>query len=77
MQGRQRSVVFTHCIKSLRALDHNIILNDEVKPPLKKSIHFEQVFKFVNKIKVAVLLNDCPDLLDEFYGFLQDSVTTY
>ncbi|KAH0732742.1 hypothetical protein KY289_003930 [Solanum tuberosum] len=30
---------------------YDIILNDEVKPPLKKSIHFEQVFSFVSKIK--------------------------
>ncbi|KAH0768449.1 hypothetical protein KY290_004412 [Solanum tuberosum] len=87
---------------------YDLILNNEVKPPLKKSIHFEQVFSFVNKIKkhlvnnheyksfldimnkcrkerndvkevyneVAVLLNDRPDLLDEFSGFLPDSVTT-
>ncbi|XP_049399870.1 paired amphipathic helix protein Sin3-like 2 [Solanum stenotomum] len=87
---------------------YDIILNDEVKPPLKKSIHFEQVFNFVSKIKkrlvnnheyksfidimnkcrkerkdvkevyqeVAVLLSDHPGLLDEFSGFLPDSVTT-
>ncbi|KAG5581308.1 hypothetical protein H5410_051935, partial [Solanum commersonii] len=86
----------------------DINLNDEVKPLLKKSIHFEQVFNFVSKIKkrlvnnheyksfigimnkcrkerkdfkevyqeVAVLLSDHPDLLDEFSGFLPDSVTT-
>uniref|UniRef100_A0A3Q7IG87 Uncharacterized protein n=1 Tax=Solanum lycopersicum TaxID=4081 RepID=A0A3Q7IG87_SOLLC len=86
---------------------YDITLNDEVKP-LKKSIHFEQVFNFANKIKkhlvnnhayksflditnkcrkerkdvkdvyheVSVLLNDRPNLLDEFFGFLPDSVTT-
>ncbi|KAK6777660.1 hypothetical protein RDI58_024378 [Solanum bulbocastanum] len=46
---------------------YDIILNYEGKPPLKKSTHFEQVF---------VLLNDHPDLLDEFSGFLPDSFPT-
>ncbi|WMV51136.1 hypothetical protein MTR67_044521 [Solanum verrucosum] len=87
---------------------YDIILNDEVKPPLKKSIHFEQVFSFVNTMKkhlvnnheyksfldfmnkcrkehkdvkevyheVSVLLNDRPDLLDEFSEFLPDLATT-
>ncbi|KAG5581315.1 hypothetical protein H5410_051942 [Solanum commersonii] len=95
-------------LNSLLPCGYDIILNDKVKPPLKKSIHFEQVFNFVNKIKehlvnnheyksfldimnkcrkesndvkevyheVAVLLNDRPELLDEFFGFLPDSVTT-
>ncbi|KAH0679184.1 hypothetical protein KY284_020269 [Solanum tuberosum] len=35
---------------------YDIIHNDEVKPPLKKSIHFEQVFTFMNKIKITFLL---------------------
>ncbi|KAK6777661.1 hypothetical protein RDI58_024379 [Solanum bulbocastanum] len=63
---------------------YDIILNDEGKPPLKKSIHFERIFNFVNKIRkerkdineVAVIHNDLSDLLDEFSGFLQDLVTT-
>ncbi|KAH0651602.1 hypothetical protein KY285_032196 [Solanum tuberosum] len=87
---------------------YDIILNDEVKPPLKISIHFEQVFSFVNTIKkhlvnnhehksfldimtksskehkdvnevyheVSVLLNDRPDLLEEFSEFLPYSATT-
>ncbi|KAG5581301.1 hypothetical protein H5410_051928 [Solanum commersonii] len=36
---------------------YDIILNDEVKPPLKKSIHFEQVFSFVNTMKKHLVNN--------------------
>ncbi|KAK4724249.1 hypothetical protein R3W88_027028 [Solanum pinnatisectum] len=83
----------------LSSLLLDIILNDKVKPPLKKSIHFEQkhlvsnheyksFLDIMNKCRkerkdvkevyheVAVLLNDRQDLLDEFSGFLPDSVTT-
>uniref|UniRef100_A0A3Q7JAP9 Uncharacterized protein n=1 Tax=Solanum lycopersicum TaxID=4081 RepID=A0A3Q7JAP9_SOLLC len=57
---------------------YDIILNDEVKP-LKKSIHYEQKErKDVKDVyhEVSVLLSGRPDLLDEFSGFLPDSVTT-
>ncbi|WMV50278.1 hypothetical protein MTR67_043663 [Solanum verrucosum] len=63
-------------LNPLLPYDYDIILNDELKPPLKKSIHFEQIFNFVNKIKVVVLLNDRLDLLDELSGFSPYSFST-
>uniref|UniRef100_A0A3Q7IGB0 Uncharacterized protein n=1 Tax=Solanum lycopersicum TaxID=4081 RepID=A0A3Q7IGB0_SOLLC len=63
---------------------YDIIINDEVKP-LKKSIHFEQVFNFLannHEYKsILDIMNKCRkddriDLLYEFFGFLPDSITT-
>ncbi|KAG5580265.1 hypothetical protein H5410_050892 [Solanum commersonii] len=44
-------------LNPLLPCDYDIILNDELKPPLKNSIHFEQIFNFVNKIKKHLVNN--------------------
>ncbi|XP_022734749.1 paired amphipathic helix protein Sin3-like 4 isoform X3 [Durio zibethinus] len=46
------------------------------QPPQKKPVEFEEAINFVNKIKVAALFQDHPDLLFEFTHFLPDTSKT-
>ncbi|PHT55027.1 Paired amphipathic helix protein Sin3-like 4 [Capsicum baccatum] len=48
---------------------YEVTLRDEDRSP-KKTTEFEEAIGCVNKVKVSVLFNDHPDLLDEFSRFL-------
>nr|XP_016440570.1 PREDICTED: paired amphipathic helix protein Sin3-like 3 [Nicotiana tabacum] len=55
---------------------YEITLNEKDEPPPKRTVEFEEAISFVNKIRVAVLFDDHPDLLDEFTKFLPDTSAT-